>query len=149
MSSILPLHVLVVDNDEAVCAATTGMLESLGHHAECETDSQSALRVFSENPDEFDLAVIEPVMPDLMGLGLAIRFRRIRPDFPVLFYAGYVEEPLHRQIETDGLGRVTIKPFLLNELAAGIEKRLSPCSYPPFLTKHRLSNPVRIEGDTP
>ena len=94
MGSEVPLRLLVVDNDELVCAVTTEMLESLGHRADCETDSLNALKVFSENPDEFDLAIIEPVLPDLMGLDLAIRFRHIRPGFPVLFYAGYVDASL-------------------------------------------------------
>ena len=67
MGSEMPLRVLVVDNDEPVCAATTGMLEYLGYHADCETDSLSALKVFSENPYQFDLA---------------IRFRHIHARFP-------------------------------------------------------------------
>ena len=62
--------------------------------AECETDGQSALKIFSDNPDRFDFAVIEPILPDLTGLDLAIRLKAIRPDLPVLFYAGYVDEAL-------------------------------------------------------
>jgi DNA-binding response OmpR family regulator len=126
MSSELPLRILVVDCDEPLCAVTTEMLESLGHHAKRETDSLSALRLFSESPYEFDLAIVEPAMPDLMGLDLAVRLRRIRPGFPVLFYAGYADESLSSQIETNGLGRVAFKPFTLNELAAAITERLSP-----------------------
>ncbi len=126
MGSQLSLRVLVVDNDEPVCAATTEMLEYLGHHADCETDGLSALQAFSENPDQFDLAIIEPLLPDLSGLDLAIRLRHIRPDFPVLFYAGYVDSSLSRQIEAGRLGLVASKPFRLNELAAMIKDRLSP-----------------------
>jgi CheY-like chemotaxis protein len=124
---------VVVDNDEPVCAATAEMLESLGYRADCETDSLSALKVFSENPDQFDLAVIEPVLPDLTGLDLAIRFRHIRPDFPVLFYAGYVDASLSRRIEADRFGRVSFKPFTTNELAAAIKDRLSGAEQRPVL----------------
>jgi CheY-like chemotaxis protein len=126
MASELPLRVLVVDNDELACAVTTEMLESLGYRAEGETDSLNALKVFSENPDKFDLALIEPVMPDLMGLDLAMRFRHIKPGFPVVFYTGYVDESLSRRTEGDGLGPVAFKPFTSNELAATIKDRLSP-----------------------
>jgi len=122
----MPLRVLVVDSDEPVCEATTGMLEYLGHRAECQTDGLSALKVFSEHPDQFDLAIIEPMLPDLTGLDLAIRLRRIRPDFPVVFYAGYVDAALSHRIEADRLGRVAFKPFRLNELAAMINDRLPP-----------------------
>jgi CheY-like chemotaxis protein len=126
MGSQIPLRILVVDGDKAACAATTGMLEYLGHHAEAETDGLSALKIFSEDPDRFDLAVIDPVLPGLMGLDLAIRLRHLRPGFPVLFYTGYVDESLSRRVEAHGLGRVAFKPFTLNELAAAIRQRLSP-----------------------
>lgn len=126
MGPDVSLRVLVVDNDEPVCTATSEMLESLGYRADCETDSLNALKVFSENPDEFDLAIIEPVLPDLMGLDLAIRFRYIRPGFPILFYAGYVDASLSRRIEADRFGHVALKPFRLNELAETVKDRLSP-----------------------
>jgi len=125
-SSHLPPRVLVVDNDEPVCTATAEMLESLGYQADCETDSRSALKVFAENPDKFALAIIEPVLPDIMGLDLAIRLRHIRPDLPVLFYAGYADESLSRRIGAGGLGEVALKPFRLSELAAAVKDRLPP-----------------------
>ena len=118
------LHVLVVDNDDLACAATTGVLQSLGYRADGERGSLRALRVFSEDPDKFDLAVIEPVMPDIMGLELAVRFRRIRPGFPVIFYGGYVDEPSARRIETGGFGPVIFKPLVSVELNRKIEHAL-------------------------
>jgi len=99
--------------------------EYLGHHTDCETDSLNALKVFSENLDQFDLAIIEPMLPDLAGLDLANRFRHIRPDFPVMFYAGYVDQSLSRRIEAGHFGRVSSEPFILRELTAAIRDRLS------------------------
>jgi CheY-like chemotaxis protein len=125
MSPVPPLRVLVVDNNEPVCAVTADMLESLGHRADCETDSLNALKIFSEDPGKFDLAIIEPLLPNLTGLDLAIRFRDIRPGFPVMFYAGYVEESLSSRIAAGGLGPVAFKPFTISELAAAIKNRQS------------------------
>jgi DNA-binding response OmpR family regulator len=124
---------MVVDDDKPACAATTGMLESLGYRADCETDSLSALKVFSENPGEFDLAIIEPMLSNLMGLDLAVRFRHIRPGFPVLIYAGYADESIIGRIEAEGLGLVAFKPFKTNELAAAIRDRLSGSEQRPVL----------------
>ena len=114
---------MVVDNDELACAATTGALESLGFVADGETVSLKALKVFSEDPDKFDLAVIEPIMPELMGVELAVRFRRIRPGFPVVFYAGYVDEHSPEAVEAAGLGRFIPKPLTSKELAVAIRDR--------------------------
>jgi DNA-binding response OmpR family regulator len=125
MASGLSLRLLVVDNDEPVCTVTGEMLESLGYQADCETGGRSALKTFAENPDKFALAIIEPILPDLMGLDLAIRLRHIRPGFPILFYAGYADESLSRRIGEDGHGEVARKPFRLTELAAAVRGRLS------------------------
>jgi len=73
-----------------------GDARRLGYRADCETDSLSALKSFSEAPAKFALAIIEPLLPNLTGLDLATRFRHIRADLPVVFYAGYVEESLSR-----------------------------------------------------
>jgi len=133
MASELSLRVLVVDNDEPVCTATAEMLESLGYQADCETDSRNALKVFAENPDKFDLAIIEPILPDLTGLDLAIGLKAIRPAFPILFYAGYADESIIGRIEAEGLGLVAFKPFKTNELAAAIRDRLSGSEQRPVL----------------
>jgi DNA-binding response OmpR family regulator len=125
-SSHLPLRVLVVDNDEPVCTATAEMLESLGYQADCETDSRGALKVFAEHPHEFALAIIEPVLPDIMGLDLAIGLKASRSDVPILFYTGYADESLSRRIGAGGLGEVALKPFRLSELAAAVKDRLPP-----------------------
>ena len=113
-------HILVVDNDEPASGATVGMLESLGYRSTCETQSVNALRDFSEDPDAFDCAIIEPLMPVIMGLELAVRLRRIRPGFPVLFYGVYIDEPARLRIEADHLGRMALKPLNAKELAEEI-----------------------------
>ena len=124
MASGRQLNVLVVDHDEAACSVTSLMLEDLGYHAQCETHSLMALRIFSEEPDKFDFAILEPIMPELMGVELAVRFRRIRPGFPVVFYAGYLDEHSPEGIEAARLGRVILKPLMLKELAVAIKDHL-------------------------
>ena len=91
---------------------------------------------FLKTPQRFDFAIIEPVMPEITGLDLAVRFRRIRPcSFPVLFYTGYADEALARRMEAEGFGRVVFKPLTSEELVKRIGDALhlsirSPA--PPF-----------------
>ena len=114
-------RVLVVDSNGVVCEATSEVVESLGYPATCETESRKALSIFSDNPDEFDLAIIEPRMPELAGVDLAIALRRIRPSFPLLFYAGYLDYPSKQRIEIDCPAPVAIKPMTSHELLEAIE----------------------------
>jgi DNA-binding NtrC family response regulator len=118
------LHILVLEADKNVVNITTSMLQQLGHHARGETESLAALKAFSESPDEFDLAILEPVMPEVTGLELAARFRRIRRGFPVLLYADYSDASSAGRIEAAGLGRVVFKPLTSEELGNAIREIL-------------------------
>jgi CheY-like chemotaxis protein len=115
-----PLHILLVDDDDGVVNVTSSMLQGLGHSVRAETQSLNALRRFSEEPDRFDLAILNQVMPDLTGLELAQRFRRIRPGFPVMLYAGYKDKPSTARLEAAGIGRFIIKPARSERLGGRI-----------------------------
>ena len=139
MASRRKLHVLVVDNGEDITKLTVEMLERLGYSAQGETQSLAALKTFSEDPNKFDLAIVEPVMPELpvrsmrksspaapelTGLELAVRFRRIKPGFPVLLYAGAIEPPLEEEIRAAGFGAAIPKPLGLKGLEEAVGQGL-------------------------
>jgi CheY-like chemotaxis protein len=124
MASRQGLHILLVDPDGGVMEATTGMLERLGYTVYGETKSLTALRTFSDDPDRFDLAIIEPSMPELMGLELAVRLGRIRRGFPVLFYTGYLDPSLEQAIGDTGVGWAVLKPLVSQELGEAVKERL-------------------------
>ena len=110
------LHVLFVDNDETIVSASTRMLENLGHIVSGYNESLKALRAFSEEPDEFDLAIVDHDMPDITGLELGERFRRIRPGFPVMLYSGHLDSPIKKTIGAAGLEHVTMEPMTVKKL---------------------------------
>ncbi len=124
---------------------TTAMLERLGYSAEAETASLAGLRTFSQDPDKFDLAIVEPAMPgqtaqglaalgsmrrgspvtpELTGLELAVRFRRIRKGFPVLLCTGYAKPSLAEEIKAAGFADAIPKPLGLKELDEAVKKGL-------------------------
>jgi len=117
-------HILYLEDDESVLSITTSMLEHLGCRVRGETDSLKALRTFSEEPDAFNLAILETLMPQLSGLELAVRLRRIRPRFPVLFCAEYTDGSCVDKIEAAGIGRVLFKPLAANQLGGAIRQAL-------------------------
>jgi DNA-binding NarL/FixJ family response regulator len=81
-----------------------------------------ALRTFSEDPDKFDLAIVDPVMPELTGIDLAQRFRRIRNGFPVMLYSPYTDPSLHETIENAGLRHTIFRPLGLRELGKAVRE---------------------------
>jgi len=139
------LHVLVVDNGEDVVRTMTAMLERLGYTAEGETASLAGLRTFSQDPDKFDIAIVDPAMSgqkgpefavlgsmrrgfpvtrELTGVELALRFRRIRQGFPVVLYTGHIEPALAEEIKAAGFAEAIPKPLGLKELDKTIREGL-------------------------
>ncbi len=138
-------HVLVVDNSEDMVTTITTMLKQLGYSVQAETASLAGLRTFSQDPDKFDLAIIEPtipgqtgpehavigsmrrgfpVTPELTGLELAVRFRRIKQGFPILLHAGCIEPPLAEKIKAAGLKEAILKPLGLKKLEEAVREEL-------------------------
>ena len=125
MASLQQKHILLVEDDADTLSATTAMLERLGYSVTAEVEGLKALRTFSEEPDRFDLALLDHGMADVTGLEIAQRMRRIRPSFPVVVYTGYFDTPTTEQLEAAGIGgRVIIKPTTLRELADAIQDSL-------------------------
>jgi CheY-like chemotaxis protein len=124
MASRQRLHILVIDLHADAVSDTTSMLEHLGYVTRGETESLKALRAFSEDPTDFDLAIIEPLMPELLGVDLALRLRRIRRGFPVMFYTGSVDPSVAQAIEAAGLKQPALKPMGLRELEGAVYEAL-------------------------
>ena len=74
---------LVVD-DELQLAEYVGEPLTNGYRITVRGDSQAALNLFQQYPDEFDLLVTHQTMPRLTGLELPREFRLIRPEVPVI-----------------------------------------------------------------
>jgi two-component system, cell cycle sensor histidine kinase and response regulator CckA len=125
MASLQQEHILLVEDDEDTLTVTTVMLERLGYSVTAETEGLKALRTFSEEPDRFDLALLDHGMPDVTGLELAQRMGRIRPGFPVVLYTGYLDGPSTEELEAAGIGgRVIIKPATRKELTDLLQEAL-------------------------
>src|SRR5688572_24772024 len=64
-------HVLVVDDDPALCATLERVVGGEGHDVQVARDGASALRLFGEST--FDLALLDLGLPDTDGLDLVER----------------------------------------------------------------------------
>jgi DNA-binding NtrC family response regulator len=79
------------------------------------TDSQDALRLFSERPSEFDLVMTDQTMPSMTGEDLGKEVMRIRPDVPVILCTGYSDLISSEKAIAMGFRGFIMKPFTLRE----------------------------------
>lgn len=108
------LHILVVDDDKSVANFMFEMLSINGYEVTKETNSKEAFKLFSENPNKFDLLITDQSMPHLSGSELVKLVCDIREDLPVILMTGYGENELND--EAEHINAVLTKPFDTSEL---------------------------------
>ncbi|MPQ84352.1 response regulator [Pseudomonas sp. MAFF 730085] len=96
--------VLLVDDDSAVRAVTSQMLESLGYNVVEACDGVQALEKIDS---VIDAVVTDFAMPGMTGGELASTIRQTRPTMPIVFVTGYAD------VDVLGLQTATViqKPF--------------------------------------
>ena len=108
-----PLHLLLVEDDDAVAELTAEMLRHLGHRVTRVASAPAAMRALAEGL-AVELVLTDVVMtggPD--GLELAKQLGAEHPGLPILLYSGYGGAPA--RVAAAGLPLLR-KPYSLEEL---------------------------------
>jgi PAS domain S-box-containing protein len=108
--------IMVVDSNLEASNAVAASLERLGYQVARVYSSVNALGLFHAQPQDYDVVLIDQMMPELSGDKLASELIARRADVPIILFAGYGDvDPL-----VDGLpkGRIEVvrKPVPLAEL---------------------------------
>lgn len=114
--------ILVADDSETITTLLTTALESSGYDVSSASDGTEAHRMGVE--ETFDLAILDQLMPGLLGLEIIDRWRAEGVTTPVIILTGVDDE----RTAVDSLDRGAVdfirKPFRLPELLARIRQRI-------------------------
>lgn len=112
--------ILVVDDDDAVRAVTSGILIDLGYRVIEAGSGGAALDLFDQHPS-IRAVVLDFAMPGMNGGEVAREMTARKPGFPILFATGYADlEALAATTED----RIVRKPFDQNDLAGKLSRVL-------------------------
>jgi hypothetical protein len=117
--------VLVVEDDYAVRAVTTRILENHGYAVIAAGDGQAALAVLEDKRTAVDLLLTDVVMPAISGREIAERAASLRPALPVLFMSGYAGGLVGPNATLDEGMDLLEKPFTRASLLTGVARVLS------------------------
>jgi two-component system response regulator MprA len=109
-------RVLVADDDRAIREALQRALELDGYEVETTTDGVEALSTL--RAEQFDLAILDVMMPGVDGLGVCRVLRSDGSRIPVLMLTARVETPDRVAGLDAGADDYLPKPFELDELLA-------------------------------
>jgi PAS domain S-box-containing protein len=121
-------RILVVDDDDQVCALVSQQLESLGYEVKRAGGGAEGLAEL-EVLQTYDLLLTDVVMPwPMNGKDLADEVARRWPQTKVLFMSGYAESSIFNHGLLDAGVQLLAKPFRRTDLALAVRKVLDHTS---------------------
>jgi len=118
-SALLPGNewLLLVDDDPTLVELGGEMLKKMGYHVVARTNSIEALEVFSSEPNRFDLVISDQTMPNLTGIQLAKKIKKIRADIPIILFSGFSDVINEENYKSLGINAFLMKPILEKDLS--------------------------------
>jgi PAS domain S-box-containing protein len=116
--------ILLVDDEPALVEMGQQLLSRLGYRVTVSTNPLAALTLFTQSPKEYDLLISDMTMPQMTGDQLARQVLKIRPGTPVVITTGFSDVISEDKIQSLGVCRLVMKPFILKEFAATIRSAI-------------------------
>lgn len=123
-----PVHgtgrLLVVDDEEQVCGFVCQALKQLGYTVTASADGEDALGRFEASPNQFDLVILDLIMPKVSGEETFHKLREINPNLPVILSSGFSRNEMVNALIDQGNAGFIQKPFRIEELSREIARLL-------------------------
>jgi two-component system nitrogen regulation response regulator GlnG len=143
-----PRHVLIIDDEQAVCWALERALGQEGHSVAVAASAEQALALASRRAP--DVIVLDVRLPGMDGLSALPQLRQLAPDAAVIVITAFGSLPTAVQAVEGGAFDYLAKPFdlaqALDAVARALRRRpaLPPAELPP-----PSGNPEEIVGQSP
>lgn len=108
--------ILLAEDNEGLREAAQQMLEKLGYRVVLAADGTGALQHFKADPAQFDLIILDVVMPGLSGPVAFSQMTAIRPDLRIMFSSGYTAEAASLNSLLEQGAVILQKPYSLKNL---------------------------------
>jgi PAS domain S-box-containing protein len=126
-------HILVVDDEPAICHAVGRMLKRIGYSVALAASAQQGLAAFRDAPDSFHGVITDLAMPGMSGPDLATRLLEIRADIPILLATGFSGTWSRDTARAHGFRDLLQKPVSLGDLAGTLHEVLADSAVSPSI----------------
>jgi DNA-binding NtrC family response regulator len=115
-----PIHVLLVDDNEDLLGTLCQILKRKGFFVETAADGLSAVDRYLQG--DFNVTLMDIIMPDISGVEAFRLIREIDPAAPIVMMTGYSDEDLIRSAIDEGACNVLYKPLRVDQMVEAITK---------------------------
>lgn len=122
--------ILVVDDEPAVLAVTSSMLEANGYRVFVAEDGAAAVAVYAQHAQQISVVVTDIMMPLMDGVALIRSLQRLDPRVRIITVSGLSNQPgqpeRHTELQAKGIRHHLNKPFTVEALLTAIHQELDP-----------------------
>jgi signal transduction histidine kinase/CheY-like chemotaxis protein len=118
-------RVLVVEDESPMQDLIRHGVELLGHHVEAVWDGQEAIDVLERRAGDFDLVILDLLLPRRSGTEVFHVLKSLRLDLPVILSSGNVEEALLDAGMKTGVAATLAKPWTVPHLQEVVQRVLA------------------------
>lgn len=114
--------ILLIDDEEIIREVGKRMLIKGGYEVQVANNGVDALELYRKDPEEFNLVLLDLIMPEMDGKEIFHRLKEINPDVRVVFTSGYgpQDRPDLAQIENAGFIQKPFQTEILLQTVNGI-----------------------------
>ncbi|MBN2443309.1 MAG: cache domain-containing protein [Spirochaetales bacterium] len=109
--------ILLIDDEEAVRMMIKEILINLGYSVQDFSNGPDAVEAYSNNPDIFDLVILDMIMPREGGREVFKNLKKINPNVKVILISGYIINEEVQSLMDQGAVDFLQKPFRRAELS--------------------------------
>ncbi|MEA1980425.1 MAG: response regulator [candidate division Zixibacteria bacterium] len=84
------MNILVVDDERIILDLVVRILEKGNHKAITVDSGKNSISIFEQNKENIDLVILDHNLPDISGIEVLEKIRKIKPNIPCLYSSGEV-----------------------------------------------------------
>ncbi|MDF1667172.1 MAG: ATP-binding protein, partial [Planctomycetota bacterium] len=124
--AIESLKILIADDQEGIRTFIDLGLQRLGMIVTLTADGSAAKKAFDQRESDFDVILLDAIMPKQGGVVCYQHIRKSFPDLPILFMSGYDNRALSKILAADENAAYISKPFTIEALLAELRTLVKP-----------------------
>ena len=129
--------ILLVDDEPDLRRVCSRILILAGCQVKTGEDGGEALSLFNAAPNDYDLVILDLILPIRNGLDCYHDIRTRRPELPILLMSGYTAQLSLDAVELDPLADFLTKPFTMDVFLKRVSRLL-------YLTKRTSESEARV-----
>lgn len=116
-------HILVIDDEKVMRKLGKEMLIQCGYQVTTASTGEEALKIYKEDPRQFNLVILDLVLPDISGDELMTALKGIR-EIKVLLASGFISDERIGYMTSHGLNGYIHKPYSISSLSEKVSEIL-------------------------